>query len=136
MRSLLSLAVGLVLCLLASCTTGPAPLKVTGKVVQNDKPYVAPKLISVGIVFIPIVEAGQPFDNYPTRMNDDSTFTVEGKAGAGIPAGKYRISIQQLAPDPAIIAMNEKFGEKNSPLIVDISGDKSLEIDLGKGTVK
>lgn len=104
---------------------GPAPIKVTWG--------------GVGLVFIPIVDPGTPFDTYPTRMNADSTFTVEGKTGQGIPPGKYRVSIQQMVPGgpAAITEMNERFSDEKSPIIVEIVDSKTpVVIDLAKPTGK
>ena len=88
------------------------------------------------LVFIPIVEAGVQFDSYPTRIKaEDSSFVLEGKGGQGIPPGKYRVEIQQMAnPGTAAIPdMNERFGKDTSKIIVEVTDGKTpLVIDLAK----
>ena len=136
MRLLLS-AFGLMLCfLIPACSSGPTTYKVKGTLLNKEKPYTVAKGGGVTIVFIPIVAATAAFDTYPTRMDpDDSSFTVEGKEGKGMPPGKYRVSIQQMVPGgPAAISeMNERFSDKNTPIIVEITDGKApLVIDLAK----
>jgi hypothetical protein len=121
---------------LFGCSSGPKPVKVTGTLLHSDKPYPVPKGGSVMLVFIPIVGAGVPFDSYPTRIKaEDSSFVLEGKAGQGIPPGKYRVEILQMAiPGTAAIPdLNERFGKDNSKIIVEVTDAKTpLVIDLAK----
>jgi len=135
MRLLLS-ALCLTICLLVpACSSGPKTYKVTGTLVNKEKPYTVAAGGGVTLVFIP-VDAGTAVDTYPAYMDaDTSKFTVEGREGKGMPPGKYRVSIQQMVPGgpPAINDMNERFSEAASPIIVEITDGKTpLVIDLAK----
>ena len=78
MRFLGFLVLGLVL-MLPACSSGPRPVKVSGKVNFNQQPLKTTE--GVNIVFHPVVEAGKPFDTYPaTPLNEDGSFTEIGRA--------------------------------------------------------
>ena len=125
--------------LIPACSSGPKPLKVTGQLKNNDKPYTAPKGAMVTIVFAPVVEAGAPFDTYPAIFKrEDSSFTVPGKSEQGIPPGKYRISVQQFVADPTaqINEMNARFSPEKSAIVRDVADETPIIIDLAKPTGK
>jgi hypothetical protein len=138
MRKLPSVLFWLAFCvLIPACSSGPKPLKVSGQLKNNDKPYTAPKGAMVNIGFAPVVEPGTPFDTYPAIFNgDDSSFTVPGKSEQGIPPGKYRISVQQFVPDPTaqINEMNARFTSEKSAIIREVTDETPIIIDLAKPT--
>jgi hypothetical protein len=140
MRKMASLVLWLTLgVLISACSGSPKPLKVSGQLKNNDKPYTAPKGAMVTIVFTPVVEAGAPFDSYPAKFNrGDSSFTVAGKSEQGIPPGKYRISVQQFVSDPTaqINEMNARFKSEKSAVIRDVTDETPIIIDLAKPTGK
>lgn len=140
MRTPLTLLTCLTLCLLIpACSSEPRPVKIAGKLTNNDKPLPASKGM-VQVQFVPIVEKGAPQDTYPAKVNrDDMTFEVPGKKGDGIPPGKYRIAVQLMSPGaPAeVLEMNKRFGNDNSPITYEVVGENvSMVIDLGKATAK
>src|SRR5437868_12239189 len=95
----LTFSICLVVCLfLSACSSGPKPVKITGKLTNGDKPFKVDPKTPFDVVFVPIVEKGQALDTYPATINrDDMSFTINGKKGDGIPVGKYRVAIQQRA---------------------------------------
>lgn len=140
MRKLPSLVLCLALgVLIPACSSGPKPLKVSGQLKNNDKPYTAPKGAMVTIVFAPVVETGAPFDTFPAKFNrEDSSFAVAGKTDQGIPPGKYRISVQQFVPDPTaqINEMNARFTLEKSAIIREVTDETPIIIDLARPTGK
>jgi len=64
------------------------------------------------------------------------SFEVKGRKGTGIPAGKYRVAIQQMSSDrrnATISELNVRFSEEKSPIIEDVTeGMGPLVIDVGK----
>jgi len=121
--------------LIPACSGSPKPLKVSGQLKNNDKPYTAPKGAMVTIEFTPVVEAGTPFDRYPAKFNrEDSSFTVAGRSEQGIPPGKYRISVQQFVSDPTaqINEMNARFTAEKSAIVREVADETPIIIDLAK----
>jgi hypothetical protein len=57
----------------------------------------------------------------------DGTFFVEG----GAPAGKYRISVQQIEPYPMNDKLKGKFFMAKSPIVREVTGEP-IEIDVSK----
>ena len=136
MRALFTLPICLTLCVfLAACSSDSKLLKVKGTLTHDGKPLRVDPKGSVQIVFMPVAEEKQARNNYPTEMKpEDSSFIVLGRTGAGIPPGKYRITIMQMVPNPTpeITDMNLQFDAKNSTIIRDITSDAPLVIDLAK----
>jgi hypothetical protein len=134
MRALLALAACLPLCLsLPACSSGPKLIQVTGKLTYHQKPLPAGTSSPI-IVFHPVVAKGQHHDTYPALYQRDSgTYEVPGKTGAGIPEGRYRISVQFLAPKAASLQekWNQQFSPEKTPIIREVSGAGRLDIDLG-----
>jgi hypothetical protein len=133
MRAALSLAVCLPLLLsLPACSGGPKLIKVTGKLTYEQKPLPAGASAPV-IVFHPVVAKGQPHDTYPALYQRDAgIFEVPGKTGAGIPEGKYRISVQFMVPKASSLQekWNRQFSPENSPIVREVTGEGRLDIDL------
>src|SRR5262245_8768315 len=85
--------------LVPACSTGTKPIKVTGTLLNEGKPYTAPKGSSVLITFVPVLEKGLADYSPTTKVKaDDSSFVLLGREGNGIPAGKYRVALQQMVP--------------------------------------
>lgn len=123
------------LCLLfvpACSTGGPKGVKATGQLLYKGQPYIANHKGSINVRFTPIAE-GDGGDYYIADVKrEDGTFIVKGRAGETIPAGQYRISIEQMAIDapPELETMNALFTPKESKIIRDVGPDTSLRIDL------
>lgn len=127
--------IGFVFLLIAlpACSSGPPPVKVSGKVVYNGQPLKNTQ--GIGIVFHPVVEAGKKTDTYNVQqpIGEDGSFTVPG----GIPPGKYKIEVRQMImPDKPGFAESQKisemFAKDKTQMIWDITADSTLTFDLAK----
>jgi hypothetical protein len=136
---------------LVGCTgggkSGPPSLMTRGRVLENGQP-VAITNFSQGynclqVDFYPVDATGNVGKSlhFPAFVAQDGSFTIGGLEGKGIPAGKYRVAIRRwdrtktIKPDPSgnIDAWEGKFGEKDSPFIVDAPGPSDgIVIDLAK----
>lgn len=137
MRWLCLVIAGPVLAGLAcGCSSSAKVVLAKGQLVSKGQPYRGNPKGSVTIVFTPETDGGENFSTYPaTFQRDDATFTVPGTDGRGIPEGKYRIAINQLAiPMPAeITRMNEQFSTQKTGIVREVkSADETIVIDLGK----
>lgn len=134
MRSL-STSIALCLALVVGCSSsGPAHFKVKGKVVDGAKPVLPDPNSSIHLTFTPQVPAGQAFSLYSAMLkSDDGTFEIHGDTLTGMPAGKYRVSLRSMSPNPSPLSqlLNRKFSEDRSPIVVDVVDDKTpLVIDI------
>jgi hypothetical protein len=120
--------------------------------VKGNAPYAPPtgQRLSVALFAIEVVDSeGKPVasvEPYAAVFNpDDSTFTVPGPEGRGVPPGKYRIAITQKwkresMPDAKpgdrnvfdrdTDILKDKFSEGDSPIIREIKSAAELTIDL------
>jgi hypothetical protein len=118
---------------LTGCS-GQRLLKVRGTITNNKK------VVPIGnggmsVLFVPVVEKGQPTTNLPATYNKaDGTFEVNGTQGKGIPVGKYRVAINLMptAPSEAMDALNKRFSVASSPVVLEINSDEPLTIELDK----
>src|SRR5260221_296827 len=119
MRALFLLITGLGLCLtVPACSGGPRLIKVTGKLTLNNKPLPAESKDTIQVAFISLNDEGKSENRYPAVINkEDMTFVVGGKDGHGIPAGKYRIAVQQFTSElnPEVLERNKRFSRESSP---------------------
>jgi hypothetical protein len=72
-----------------------------------------------------------PFD----RKSDPNVYRAETGTQAGtyavtVPAGKYRISLQQMDPVPTHDLLNFKYSIRDSPVVYDVGGPGEFNIDL------
>jgi hypothetical protein len=82
---------------------GGAPgIPVTGKLLRDGKPYQPPLTERLSVTFYLLERPGESdrarkqAEPYFAQLKpEDSTFSVPGPAGSGIPAGKYRITVEQ-----------------------------------------
>lgn len=126
------ISVSLLVCVPA-CSPEPKLAKVKGNLLFNGMPYVAKHNGSVSVKFIPIVESGQPSEYAIADVNrEDGSFVVLGRAGGGIPPGKYRIVIDQMVidPPPEVERMNQRFRADTSKIVREVTGDSAISIDL------
>jgi hypothetical protein len=138
--SRLALALGWVAFLLQATGCSPAPKLVNakGQLTYKNKPYIVSSKIGVDLYFIPVVEAGAKADSYAhvgIYNNEDGTFVVQGKDLKGIPAGKYRIAVQQMmigSPSAEVQIMNDKFSKENTAVVRDITNEEPVVIELSK----
>jgi hypothetical protein len=134
MRRTFFMAGVLALGLGAGCGGGPKLTVVKGKLTRGGE-TVLPDRIKSGmtIVFVP-AEPSKDAASFPGNFkNADDTFEVPGPDGKGIPAGKYKVTLNilTLTPSPAVDAINRKYGG-NSPIVVEVTGSEPINIDLAK----
>jgi hypothetical protein len=123
-----------VLILGAGCSSGPPPIPVKGKLLLKDVPFKVDQKVGVTVVFIP-VQAGD-FDTYPANYErEDGSFTIPGKDGRGIPAGKYKVSISQMSMQktPEMQKLNDMLSPQKTTIIREVTKDSpEITIDLSK----
>jgi len=89
----------------------------------------------------PNAKGVEAVESYTAEVKPDGTFTVPGRTGKGIPAGKYLVVVRQIeapkgesefAPGAAKTdKLKGAFSEEKSPIVVEITGDTDdLKIDL------
>jgi len=99
-----------------------------GKPLQLDPKLAAAKAARVELRFFRL-DGGEANLSQTAFAEPDGAFEVPG----GLPAGKYRISVTHFAGG-SDDELKGKFGEKNSPIEREISGETEIEIDLAKET--
>jgi hypothetical protein len=141
---------------LAGC--GGGEVKVSGKLLKGGVKYAPPEGHRITITLVAIEAkdaAGRSIVDEPFQAmlgEDGESFTVPGREGRGIPPGKYRFAVTQRMTREAFEAakpeappgkppitresdfLENKFGEKTSPIVREINGSGSLVIDLDKPT--
>ena len=126
---------GIVAIALAGCT-GEKRFKVVGKVVNKGQPLQLKNKLPLGRVavnFIPVDEQHQRNGDPQGAVVDQETgsFEVKGNDNNGIPPGKYRITVEQYDPMPTDV-LKGAFGETRSPIIREVKGSESINIDLAE----
>lgn len=135
MRIVLSL-VCLILCLhLPACTSGPKPIKVTGKLNYKDQPLKVDPKGGVTLSFIQAAEDDKPSTTYNAEINrDDMTFVVKSRDPKGIPPGKYRIAVNLMMPEQTaqVQEINQRFSPQDTKIERDITTEEPIVLDLSK----
>lgn len=132
------LLVGLLagLAFMAGCSRGTDSKEqmfaVSGKITDNGKPlHLDPKLAAAKAARVELrffrLDGQQANVSQTAFAEPDGSFEVPG----GLPAGKYRISVKHF-DGGSEDELKDKFGEKNSPIEREISGETEIEIDLAK----
>jgi hypothetical protein len=117
-------------CLTAGgCGSGAS---VTGKITNGGEPLQVSDKGHIVVTFSKEVADAAQGDGFGADLQPDGTFRVVGKTGGGIPPGKYRISVQQFDPYPTTDKLKGKFAPGKSPIVRDITGTTTLNIDLSK----
>src|SRR5688572_27113459 len=89
------LACALCVCALQGCGSGY--IKVKGKVLKGGEPLRANGR-TLQVTFYPVdVGKDGAQDAYLAHRSIDGTFSVPGKTGKGIPAGKYKIAVELMS---------------------------------------
>jgi hypothetical protein len=121
----------LVLCMLLPGCAGARKVKITGKVLNNGQPLkITEGKGEVRITLLPVVEPGQPYDTYMGKAGPDGSFEIDGL----LPAGKYKVGIEHLDPNPQVDQLGGKFAPGRTPIIRDLDGKEPLNVDLSKPT--
>jgi len=127
-----ALAVFALLFCLAGSGCSKSGLKPTGKIVKNGEPF---KLSEKGLFVISVSSADEKDAGaMPVNSKPYGTFEVVGKEGKGIPAGKYRFSVQAIDPYTTTgkDMFNGRFYGDKSPFVEDIKGNQEIILDIGK----
>jgi hypothetical protein len=119
------LLAGLVLCLaLPGCGR---KVKVRGKLTHGATALKGQERQPLVVTFVPYQEG----DKGP-----DKTYTAQVDQGAGtyevdVPPGKYRIAVSRFTADLSD-QFKGAFSEGKSPIIRDVKGDETIDLDLSK----
>jgi hypothetical protein len=111
---------------------------VQGKLVRDGAPYQLGANEQVLLTFETI--DSQPGRAFSGQVKRDGTFTVAGIGGAGIPPGKYRITIRSMAYGTAEEpSSGDKFegifSSADPPLTCEVNRGAAVTIDLQQKTV-
>src|SRR5262249_53518963 len=100
---------------------------VKGSVVRGGQPLTVGPTGYVQVTLQPDVGADEQYTTRVGRCEKDGTFTI-----FEVPAGKYKIGVEQLDPNPQSDKLNGAFRAGDSKLIREIDGKTPLTIDLAK----
>ncbi len=129
MRKIILLAAAVLLAVLGVTVIlnwKPRTYQVTGTITRGGKPlqWKGEKRV-LQVIFGP-TDRAQDRNVYRCEGDpEEGTYVLEG-----IPAGKYRVSIQQLDPYPMHDLLNFAYSLKDSPFVYDVAGDCKIDIDL------
>jgi hypothetical protein len=101
---------------------------VTGSVVRNGQPLPLSKNGYVQVTVQPDVDPDKAFTPRIAEC-DKATGKFEIR---DLPAGKYKVGIQQFDPDPTTDKLKGAFYVDTSKIIRDLDGKTPLDIDLAK----
>ena len=123
---------------LHGCGGGGDVVRVSGQLVKDGKAYTAnlrgkePETFAVD--FVGMVK-DRPY-RFGTTIDANGFFRVDGPDRGGIPRGQYKIAVlhsgfQGAGGD----RFNARFAEERTPLVVEVTKNARLTIDVGAGTV-
>jgi hypothetical protein len=127
-RCLLLLAGILAVALGSGSGCGKRKAKIQGTVLKDGKPIQVSKTGHVAVTLIPVVKEGEDFTTYPARADEQGNF----ETAVPIPAGKYKIAVQQFDPTPQVDALKGAFSPNSTKIVRDIDGKTPLKIDIAK----
>ncbi|HMC12343.1 MAG TPA: hypothetical protein VKH44_13675, partial [Pirellulaceae bacterium] len=111
---------------------------VTGQLMKDGKPYGAkltgtePETFAVD--FVGTVKERQY--RFPATIAGDGSFRVGGAEGRGIPRGQYKITVLHSGfLGAGGDRLKTRYAEEKTPLVVDLTQNARLIIDLGAGSV-
>ena len=128
---------------------GPVVL-VSGKLLNAGQPLEVKPDGAVELILTPVVEKGEAAPRnkiYHAQADAQGDFKLTGNQGKGISPGKYRVEIHQWErlqlkpgekPGKDVVkgrrdALQQKFGEKTSPIVRDITlNSRTITIDISK----
>lgn len=124
----------LTVCLfLSACSSGPKPVKVTGKLMYQGKALAIDPKGGITLTFVAVAEPGRPADAFVADINrEDMSYVVNGRTGLGIPPGKYRVAISVMTLEETALTrtLNQRFTQEQSPIVRDIASEEPLVLDL------
>ncbi len=112
----------------------PVPV-LSGKLTKGGQPLKVNRQLGgyarVQLTFIPADAKGGK--SHSAEVQEDGSFTVATEEGQRIPAGKYRVVVEQWDPYPNVDRLQGRFNEQNSRFTREIAeSTQELDIDLDK----
>jgi hypothetical protein len=124
--------------LFTGCRGGGDTVHVSGQLLRDGKPYGAqlsgkePETFVVD--FVGTVKERQY--RFAATIAGDGSFRVGGAEGRGIPRGQYKITVLHSGfLGAGGDRLQTRYAEEKTPLVVDLTQNARLTIDLGAGTV-
>ena len=121
--------------LIFGCGAEDKLLPLKGRILKGGAKFEPAPLEIMQVIFVPVPSNGEPIrDHYYANFNDvDSTFVVAGKTGKGLPAGRYRVSLELMKDRKD--QYQGKCDAVRSPYVFEIDQKtKEVVIDLDKLT--
>jgi hypothetical protein len=112
--------------LLLSACGGSSKVIVKGKILQAGQPIKLSKTGVVQITLVPQIEESKR-TNVVGRGKPDGSFEI-----SGVTAGKYRIGVEVLDPDPRQDRLNGAFSAANTKIERQLDGKAPVEIDISR----
>jgi hypothetical protein len=114
--------------IVAGC--GSARINARGKLLKKGEPFTPAENEIVQIAFFPAETQSEDARSYLASFNRaDGSFKVIGKDGRGLPAGKYRVTVQLIKDRKD--QLKGAFNVKHSPLLCDVSSAADeIKLDL------
>ncbi len=121
----------LLLMLACGCSSGSKFVKAKGQLLLDGQPLRINAQATARLRFTLVDDNPSTYVAYANP--DDATFAVLGKDGNGIPAGKYRITVEQKMAEPSdeIRRMNDLFQDGRA-FVRDVANDDPMLLDLNK----
>ncbi len=103
---------------------------ITGKILDGGKPLKLLPEETVRISFISVEGNGKNAGS--TEMKEDGSFTINGPAGKGLPAGKWKVTLNSEIYGGGDNRFADKFDSEKTPFTIDLagSGTENFEIDI------
>jgi hypothetical protein len=133
MRNVLSAFCVLALVVASGCGSSAKPYHVKGKLTNNGKSPLPDPKGGITITFLPLDPDAKKVTYAGAFNGDDNSYEVYAPDGKGIPKGKYKVTLNMMAPgSPVADKINDQFSPSKSPIEVDVTGDLDYDIDLAK----
>jgi hypothetical protein len=124
--------------LFAGCGGGSDTIRVSGQLLKDGKPYTArlqgnePETFAVD--FVGTVKDRQYV--FPATITEGGSFRVDGADRRGIPRGRYKVTVLHSGfLGAGGDRLQSRFSADKTPLVIDLSENAKLTIDLGAGMV-
>jgi hypothetical protein len=115
----------------SGCGRGDGLHRTKGRLTKGGEDFIPPEGEYLQISLTPITRDGKPPKNiyFASVDQDAGTFTAAGPLLQGVPAGKYRISVELMKDKKDQFA--GRFDAERSPFVFDIDGDdEEIVVDL------
>ncbi|QDU77969.1 hypothetical protein Pan97_50480 [Bremerella volcania] len=110
--------------MLACVGCSEAPSIVKGSVTKGGEALQVSSQGDIQIHFIQEENGKMTGQTYMTSIDPSGHFEAE------VPAGEYRISVQQLDPYPNVDKLKGQFSQAKTPIKQSIKGGDTIDIDL------